>query len=471
MVDANSSRTLQDDDEKHKPRKFSTIEAIKWGLPAAFNAFGFATMSVTLHIGTYYYIRVMDRFELVFNEHESQIGNSTLSAYKTGTEFGEVSFGSLQDPLEGTLGWTKYSLSELDAASLVLPTLWFFLALYYRDLQLWTKTLLCHGMLSIIKGFFSFLTVIPDSIGWKQCRLRLGDANLASIRGLPDPETDGAFSLIFAIMGMETESLVVQHKMVRFCADMLYSGHTFVTCLYGLALVELYRKCSYERKDSDLTRLAVVLGLSAFVILEQSIEMYMVLSNRFHYTIDVVLAFMMVLLWNTNAAVAVASQRWNMWKYESNALKPRKKSDQNGESNFHRKVMDLPGFNESWRDDYAFVCQAEGVPLALRELAQEQGFAIVETFKNIISKNTDEEEIELPEGFQEWAEKLRMKIMPMEAANRTDGDIWIPCICMPFCCLMGRHHIVSESHDDYNQCEMGEGVLKKTYVRLRDKAS
>ena len=25
------------------------------------------------------------------------------------------------------------------------------------------------------------------------------------------------------------------HRPVRFCADMLYSGHTFVTCLYGFS--------------------------------------------------------------------------------------------------------------------------------------------------------------------------------------------------------------------------------------------
>ncbi|CAE7656810.1 unnamed protein product, partial [Symbiodinium necroappetens] len=49
---------------------------------------------------------------------------------------------------------------------------------YLRDVQQWTKVLLSHSVLAIGKGVFGVVTIMPDSIGWANCKARLGPSGV-----------------------------------------------------------------------------------------------------------------------------------------------------------------------------------------------------------------------------------------------------------------------------------------------------
>merc|ERR1719498_45767 len=101
-----------------------------------------------------------------------------LSAGLTPTD---VSFGSLQDPIEGKLGWTQVDMHLVDMTAAVCPMLWFTLTLLTDDLMMWTKCLVSASFLFVLKGALAFMTVIPDSIGWQNCKDRLTAEGMASM--------------------------------------------------------------------------------------------------------------------------------------------------------------------------------------------------------------------------------------------------------------------------------------------------
>merc|ERR1712194_918815 len=98
---------------------------------------------------------------------------------------------------------------------------------------------------------------------------------------------------------------------------MMFSGHTMVTCLYGLACVECVRKY-FLKKDWHHTRSGrrylsiIVWTVSIIVLAEQCLEVYLVLKNRFHYTMDVIMALILVALLYTNAVFTVSAKRWEL---------------------------------------------------------------------------------------------------------------------------------------------------------------
>merc|ERR1719491_2049130 len=107
-----------------------------------------------------------------------------------------VSFGSLDDPIESALGWTKVNMKVLDMVSALLPMSWFVMTILTDDLVLWTKCILVNCILLLGKGLFGWITVVPDSGGWANCKERLGTAGLASMRAeIGSPADD--FSSVF----------------------------------------------------------------------------------------------------------------------------------------------------------------------------------------------------------------------------------------------------------------------------------
>ncbi|CAE8639258.1 unnamed protein product [Polarella glacialis] len=446
----------------------------KWALPMMICGFSNLAMGTMLHIGTYYYVRVMDRFERVYSEPSLNI-----SMREKGTDLSPglwndtFSFGSLQDPIEAELGWSKVSLHELDLAAAVLPAFWFVGTIYDKDLQGWSKTLLCHSMLALVKGLFSCITIVPDSIGWKSCKSRLGEVNLEHIRAVPDPEDSSIWAMLSSILSLEMTGFA-SRKPVRFCADMLYSGHTFVTCLYGFALIELARKLllkwEWHGPKYRNTRQAIIYSLTSFFVIEQVIEIRLVLKNRFHYTVDIVMAIIMTLLWFTNGPVAVAAQRWATFGegVTGPGLPEAEKEKERKKLLAELKVIDdkLELENKELKDyvlvetamptckDFSnhlegknFVLLKKGVPV---DKPTQESWFFGEPERSAILKAVGNKSAEIPAGLAELAAAHNLRLLPKEAVQRRDGDMWVPPACVPFacCCLSGKFFLVSERHMD-----------------------
>jgi len=102
-------------------------------------------------------------------------------------------------------------------------------------------------------------TIVPDGSGWDICQKRLGDETVAFLRDeIPNPFVKGYGATAWA--HLKNELTGPHHDVLgsgmRYCADMVYSGHTYFTCLYALGLLELVRcqlvKRGVSFKDLDV---------------------------------------------------------------------------------------------------------------------------------------------------------------------------------------------------------------------------
>ncbi|CAE7922274.1 unnamed protein product [Symbiodinium sp. KB8] len=227
-----------------RARQVGAKNWVKWLVPFILVGISSVLCMWMLHAATWYYVMGIVRFEKAYTrnpdykeEHPGLFSNSLHPD--------EVSYGSLQDPLSARLGYQHVPLKVLDGIALLFPFLWFLTVVYLRDVQQWTKVLLSHSVLAIGKGVFGVVTIMPDSIGWANCKARLGPSGVDFFKNrVPDPNVHGTWTTFMAILGVELAG-PEQNRIgagMRFCADMLYSGHTYFTILYILALCELVRK-------------------------------------------------------------------------------------------------------------------------------------------------------------------------------------------------------------------------------------
>jgi hypothetical protein len=118
----------------------------------------------------------------------------------------------------------------------------------------------------------------------------------------------------------------------------------------------------------------------AITVGEQLLEVYCVLVNRFHYTMDVAMAILLVLLFYTNGSISVAAKWW--------VNHPRK--------------------------------HEQGISAERRKRIQEA----------------------LHENDPEAADAV-VVLSPEQL--RSDGDVFVPPCCIPFCCFSGGQHIFSDT--------------------------
>lgn len=180
---------------------------------------------------------------------------------------------------------------------------------------------------------------------------------------------------------------------------MMYSGHTYMTCLYALALIELVRS-HFSVRPSEPNRwrnLALVWAVILFCLAEQAIELVLVLKNRFHYTMDVFMAILLTFLWFTSSPLCVAAKSWVHWPWT------------------------LPFHGVPHVD-------AEGHSAAVKKS--------MDKFKDVHA------------WYDEFGPNSKNPTVQIVALNERsfDGDIFVPECCAPFCCFPGNHHVVLEDH-------------------------
>jgi hypothetical protein len=340
-----------------------------------------------LHVAAFYYILEMERMEAVYTVNETALtewnaahGPDVLSP---GVHPMDISYGSLNDPIEADWGFQAVDMGTLDKVSALLPVTWFFATIITDDLQLWTKAITANCLLAVGKGVFGILTIVPDSSGWQNCKKREKPEGLARIKGeFADPKE--GFGAVFW-SGLNFELVIVGGKLVgkkgvRFCADMMYSGHTYFTTLYALGLVELTRM--HTRHMSNAVQMGALAVVTLLCLAEQVTEIRLVLINRFHYSMDVAMAIILTFLVYTNGSIAIFSKWWYNWK---------------------------PGKEEE--DEAIHAERLETIPNEVHDWLAKNG--------------------------KEWA------LVPKEEV-RSDGDLWTPMCCLPFCMFHGRMHLVPD---------------------------
>lgn len=146
------------------------------------------------------------------------------------------------------------------------------------------------------------MTVLPDSIGFGECKKRLGDEPLKYLERMGHLSGTEYFS---ALLQLELYG-VGKVRPVRYCADMLMSGHTFVTVLYMLALADLVRRITILMPP--VPRVIWRISMGIFATLCVGADLYLIVKTRFHYTVDIVMSIVITLLIYTNAGMALLAQ-------------------------------------------------------------------------------------------------------------------------------------------------------------------
>ncbi|CAE7786413.1 ppdK [Symbiodinium sp. CCMP2456] len=259
----------------------------------------FALQSFLLHVTTALYVRYMDRIKDELETLKLASSNQPvgLSKVEGGEMFDLVSHlfvatetGENEAVRDGNVKIPMFilDLSGIIPAGLCVLT---FGASAYLDrfhIGLWYKTFLVACCMAIMKGILDLVTVLPDSIGWNQCQARLGDAALQQLRDRR------WFSNFWATLwqAIIDEIIGVEGKRMRYCADMMVSGHTYFAALFSLAAYKLTGAVDFPLWAQRLVALVCVLCLI--------LEMVLVAAARFHYTVDMLVSVILVcLLWDS----------------------------------------------------------------------------------------------------------------------------------------------------------------------------
>jgi len=280
---------------------------VVWAVPFFLAGCGFLLQNFQLRIGTYHYVHKMLEYDLVRSPTAPTINStnytSNLSKLLAATHYipltvGEtpqnVSFGSLDDPMTATLGeYQEVKISALDMLAALFPFFFMVLVVSMDQPFVLTRIMLCFFVLAVGKGFFAWITIVPDSNGWKACQARLDHS---------------IYPVEWYAQERQIHELLLMDPRSRLCADMMWSGHTYFVAIFAFGLHECVRRAM--RGCDAWKRILVESLVASAAILQQTVEIYFVLKSRFHYTSDVVMAVFVTYLLYTNSVIAVLAAWW-----------------------------------------------------------------------------------------------------------------------------------------------------------------
>jgi len=281
---------LRNSRQKYGPKKFMVI----WAVPFFLAACGFFLQNFQLRIGTYHYVHKMLQYDLVRTQ-SMQASNYTEPIPLTiGQTPLNVSFGSLDDPMTSALGpYQKVNISVLDMLAALFPFFFVVFAIAMDKPFVMTRVMLCFCVLAVGKGFFAWITIVPDSNGWQACKARLAP---------------GSYSVEWYAKERSVLEILLMDPRSRLCADMMWSGHTYFVTVFALGLHEAVRRGM--KATIAWHRILAESLVATAAILQQTVEIYFVLKSRFHYTSDVVMAIFVTYLLYTNSTIAVVAAWW-----------------------------------------------------------------------------------------------------------------------------------------------------------------
>jgi len=168
-----------------------------------------------------------------------------------------------------------------------------------KSIKIFFKTMINGSILAILKGLLDIVTIIPDSSGISVCKSRLTTEQYNYLHQLNFK--DDFFQSLQEILKLDFFGF--HGKRVRYCSDMLLSGHTYFIVLFCLGIYEIIINAfRFNRYQLWIIRLLFFMYTFIGVCL---IEI-----DRFHYTVDVLLAIVLtILLWNCKSIEQFALNR------------------------------------------------------------------------------------------------------------------------------------------------------------------
>lgn len=287
-------------------------------LPPFLGAFSLALQNVCLHINTAHYIQYMRAVDQAMNSTRSAenephgVPEGVKKLWQRNTD--RVAEGRLWDALDDSIDirfpntnrFLKISFTDAIAA---LPGGMFCFAGFPMQLMLrngemhigiWTKTFLVYFVMNVGKGLFDMATMVPDSAGWDACQKRLKSTGIAAIEsgkigGSITSISDLIAAFVVEVLGYGAGGTTREH--VRFCSDMLSSGHTCLAVVFALGFFKMlqnYLNYMGAAKHCQWILLDAMKLILTFCVL---VDVSVIGVTRFHYTVDVALAVILAVLW------------------------------------------------------------------------------------------------------------------------------------------------------------------------------
>lgn len=278
---------------------FVPVWMVVWLAPFFLAGSCFILQNFQLRIGTYYYVHRMRDYDLMVFDKKGHMNTSdpVFGTFTMGTSPDKPSFGSLNDPIAGTI-LGKYQAVDilfLDMLAAVFPFSFTVACLVFDQPRVWARIMICFSVLALTKGFFAWITIEPDSNGWKACKERLAGS---------------MYNVDWYSQERSLPELLMMPPGSRLCADMMYSGHTYFVTIFALGLFESVRRATRSWGVWSCRRITAEICIAVFAITQQSIEIYFVLKSHFHYTADVFMALLITYLVYTNTSIAVLATLW-----------------------------------------------------------------------------------------------------------------------------------------------------------------
>lgn len=299
--------------------------------PMAMFFMAFVFQSFMLHVATRLYVRYMDKGSEERRHDGGQlfdlVGQFIAAKYREsqGMSITSRSQGAV---LEGSL---PIPMKLLDLTAMVPLALCFMSYLFTFVLEcgggarlgwtaikdkatfnigLWNKTFLVASCMAVLKGVFDVVTILPDSIGWEACQARLEDGGLKQLRG---------FHFIHEFWPTLWDAILGEvvggegGRRVRYCADMMISGHTYFAALFALSAYHSIIETSRLVLGPERQVFARILRISvgAICIITIFVEMILVAASRFHYTVDMLASLVLVVLLWDSTHIEQAAADWS----------------------------------------------------------------------------------------------------------------------------------------------------------------
>lgn len=275
-------------------------KSIYWLFPPFIFFICFSFQSFCLHIATKEYIDYMINIRELFNQ--TKIDNNIEK---------QITEGQLYDVFGYLVG--KYTNgSNINIPLIILDLLGIFslfifssliIIMIYFDydvIGIYNKTFIIASIMATSKGIIDMITIIPDSNGWDVCQKRLGDHPIKYLNSIDF--SNHFFMSLFHMIKFEIFGL--DHHRIRYCADMMISGHTYFVVLF---LIASYKIVSIVIDKRSYQMILIKLVVMMFII----VEIITISLERFHYTVDIVMAIMLVILLWDSKTVDMIAYNWS----------------------------------------------------------------------------------------------------------------------------------------------------------------
>jgi len=272
-----------------------------WIRPMFLFAFCFAMQSIMLHVATHFYLFYVDEQQDFINS----VNMTAVSSEVPEKRLDRLEVAQLFDLGSVLVGGKNLPLAILDLSG-GIPML-MFMGVYgisavmgNHSIGMWVKTLMVGSFCALVKGFFDMVTILPDSSGWPHCEARLKTTGIAALSALH-----------FADDPLGTLASMLNMKMfkLRYCSDMMVSGHTYFAVLFSLSSYKMIR---YVSRDMDTAKRDMVRSAAFFVTFACiCAEMVMVASTNFHYTVDILASVWLVSLAWDSAHIETLAADWS----------------------------------------------------------------------------------------------------------------------------------------------------------------